>query len=454
MKLFDRVREFAAGEPFMILCLVLAYGSVAFDIPAVGICVMSVILAVLFVVTDDILLPMTPLVLLCALAFLCTEELWLLWLLIPLVGTLVYRFVRNLRLSRQAGNFYSLPGLVAVAVAVTLAGTFTVSVEEALQPIPLVMVLCLGVLMVPIYLFFKGGMVCRRTYNVPDKVAAIMYMLGMFLAFLILRLFIIHPELWESENVGLASSDYIWWRNGAATLMVMVLPFIFYYAIRHNPLHIFSAVFVYGAMVFSGSRGGLVCGGLMFLVSLLYFVHYQKKFGRLLWILLLLGAAMAFLFHRQIIDIGHHLLRLTFDLELLLKEDRVRFAIRSVEDFIKNPLFGVGFSYRGNYDIHELVVNWYHSLVPQIVGGMGLFGILAYGYQFVLRIRLIKKAPRDPYMDALALGYLAILVYSMIDPGLMTPYAILPTVFFVFMEEEAHPEPVRLFQKKNKTEKE
>ncbi len=453
MKLLDRVRDFAAGEPFMILCLILAYGSVAFNIPAVGICLMSLFLAVLFVITDDILLPMTPLLLLCGLAFLCTEQLWLLWLLIPLVGTLLYRFVRNLRLSRQAKNLYSLPGLVAVAVAVTLAGTFTVSVKEALHPIPLVMVLCLGALMIPIYLFFKGGMVCRRSYNVPDKVAGILYILGIFLAFLILRLFIIHPELWQSENVGLAISAYIWWRNGAATLMVMILPFIFYYAIRHNPLHILSAMLMYGAMLLSGSRGGLFCGGVVFVLCLFYFARYQKKGGRfVLWAILLLCAGMAALFHRQIIDIGHHLLRLTLDLDLLLQEDRVRFAIRSVEDFIKNPLFGVGFSYRGNYDIHELVVNWYHSLVPQIVGGMGLFGILAYGYQFALRIRLIKQAPRDPYMDALALGYFAILIYSMIDPGLMTPYAILPTVFFVFMEEESHPEPVRLFKKKKEKE--
>ena len=452
MKLLDRIRDFATTDAFMILCLLLAYGSVVFDIPAVGIGIMSVFLCVLFLITDDILLPMAPLLLLCCLAFLCTEQLYLLWLLIPLVGTLAYRFIRNLRLSRQAKHFYSLPAIIAVAVAVTLSGLFAMSPADYFQPIPLVNVLCIGIFMIPIYLFFKGGMVCRRSYDVADKVASIMYLLGMFLAFMILRLFLVHPELWDAENVALALSSIAWWRNGAATLTVMALPFVFYYAVQHHPLHLFSAAVIYGAAVLSGSRGALVCGGIQVLFCLIYFCHHRKK-ARLIVSFVLLGcAALALIFHRQLWDLAHHLLRLKLDLDLLMQEPRALLVFRSFEDFIRYPIFGTGFGYTGNYDICVLVVNWYHSLLPQIIGGMGVVGILAYGYQFYLRLRLMCTAPRTPYMGALILGYLGIFIYSQIDPGLMTPYAIVATAFFALMEEETHPAPLILRKRKKQEE--
>ena len=450
MKLIDRIRNFAATDIFMLLCLMVAYGCVAFEIPAVGIGLFSVVLCVLFVIEDDILLIITPLLMLCCLAFLCTEQLFLLWLLIPLIGTLAYRFIRNLRLAKQAGNFYSLSGLIAVTVAVTLSGLFVITPEEYFTPIPLVNMLCLGLFMIPIYFFFKGGMVSPRRYNVADKISANMYILGIFLAFMILRFFIVYPELWDADNVGEALSQYAWWRNGAATLVVMLFPFIFYYAIEHHPIHLLSVVLVYAAIVLSGSRGGLLCGGVEILLCLGYYCYYKKAHRRFVWIGLAVCAVVSLFFYRQIFEIGHHLLRVTLDFELLMQEDRVLFAIRSIDDFLKNPIFGVGFGYQGNYDIHVLHVNWYHSLLPQIVGGMGVVGIVAYAYQFAVRIRLMRAAPRTPYMGALILSYLGVLIYSQIDPGLVSPYAIVATVLFVLMEEESHPSPMLPLRKQHK----
>ena len=374
MKLLDRIRSFAATEAFMLVCFVLAYGSLAFGLPAVGVCLMAAILCVLFVITDDILIVTVPLLLLICLIFESFEKTWLLWLLIPLVITFGYRFVRNLHLSREAQNKYSLPGIIAVAVATTAAGLFTITPEEYFRPLALLNALSLGIFMIPIYLFFKGGTFSARPYRVQDRVPAIMYMLGVFLSCLILRLFIIHPELWHAENIGLAVSAYAWWRNGAATLTVMVLPFIFYFAVRHHPIHLLSVLFVYGAAVLSDSRGALVCGAIEIFICLFYFGRHQKKRRYIIWIFLGVCALLVAVFHRQFLELCHHLFRLTFDLELLLQEDRVLFAIRSIEDFFKNPIFGVGFGYLGNNDIHELVVNWYHSLLPQIVGGMGIVG--------------------------------------------------------------------------------
>ena len=36
---------------------------------------------------------------------------------------------------------------------------------------------------------------------------------------------------------------------------------------------------------------------------------------------------------------------------------------------------------------------WYHMMIPQIVGSMGLVGIAGYGFQIFGRLRLIFAVP-------------------------------------------------------------
>lgn len=447
-KLIDRARAFVASEIWLLTVFLIAYAAAILDIAAIGVAVLLLLLILLVLTSEDIYPALLPLLLCHALTFLCPDAKWLFWLAIPGVAALIYRFIRNLR---NVKNTYALPGLVAVAVAVSVGGLFSITPAEYCNPDALLCVLGLGVAVIAVYFLVKGSAPVQRDYCVADRVAMAMYLIGVFIAFLILRLFIIDPGLLENENVGLLLSSTAIWRNSAATVVVMSLPFIFYFAVKHHPIHLLSAVLVYGAAVISGSRGAAVCGAITFLMCVIYLLYYRKKMRLPILIAGVACLAAAFVFRGAIIDFCTSFLRFSFDWEELMQEARVQYIFRSVEDFLEAPIFGRGFAYTGNTDINEQAANWYHSLFPQLFGGLGIVGVLAYGYQFFLRVRLLAAAPREPFSVALILAYVGALIYSQIDPGIFSPYpfAILLVFFFVLAEESAMPN--LLLRKRKKT---
>ena len=80
-------------------------------------------------------------------------------------------------------------------------------------------------------------------------------------------------------------------------------------------------------------------------------------------------------------------------------------------------------------------VQWTHNYFLQIIGSMGLVGAVAYGYQLIVRIRLIF-CRIDPFRMAIALCFFGIFSISMLQPGEFCPmpYEILTLCLFVFLE--------------------
>ncbi len=446
-KLIDRACAFAASEMWLLAVFLIAYAAAILDMAAIGLAILLLLLTVLVLICEDIYPALLPLLLCHSLTFLCPDAKWLFFLAIPGGAALIYRFVRNLR---NVKNTYSLPGLIAVAIAVSLGGLFSITPREYFNPEALIYVLGLGVGVIAVYFLVKGSAPVRRDYCVFDRVAVAMYLIGVFIAFLILRLFVMDPSLLDSENVGLLLSSTAIWRNSAATVVVISLPFIFYFAIKHHPAHFLSALLVYGAAVVSGSRGAAVCGALTLMMCVICLLYYRKNMR--LPILLAGGVCfvVAFVFRGAIIDFCTHFLRFSFDIEELKQEVRVQYIFRSIEDFLAFPIFGRGLAYTGNMDLTQQPINWYHSLFPQLFGGLGIVGVLAYGYQFYLRVRVLAATPREPFFRSLILAYVGVLIYSQIDPGIFSPYpfAILLAFFFALAEESTTPKPLSLKRQK------
>ena len=78
---------------------------------------------------------------------------------------------------------------------------------------------------------------------------------------------------------------------------------------------------------------------------------------------------------------------------------------------------------------------WTHNYFLQIMGSMGIVGLLAYGYQLVVRARLVF-ARIDRFRMAVFLSYLGIFSISMLQPGEFCPmpYELLTVALFVFLE--------------------
>ena len=107
--------------------------------------------------------------------------------------------------------------------------------------------------------------------------------------------------------------------------------------------------------------------------------------------------------------------------------------------FLKSPLVGTGIldndlSY-GWYKKRG-ALTWYHMMISQVVGSMGIVGILAYGYQIFGRTRLIFKK-KNAWAMVLGISYLGILLMSQVNPGEFCPlpFELLTVLIFIFLEE-------------------
>ena len=103
-------------------------------------------------------------------------------------------------------------------------------------------------------------------------------------------------------------------------------------------------------------------------------------------------------------------------------------------------LFGVGIGYRGNTDLYNPAkgaMTWYHMWVAQVVGGLGIIGILTYGYQLIERIVLYFRN-RTLINLTFFLSYVGLFLMSQVNPGEFCPmpYAALAMTYFALIEEK------------------
>lgn len=79
---------------------------------------------------------------------------------------------------------------------------------------------------------------------------------------------------------------------------------------------------------------------------------------------------------------------------------------------------------------------FYHNSIAQIMGSMGLVGIAAYSVLMRDRIALLR-AGKTPFVRALALSYLGMLLISLTNPGEFCPFpnAALMVMVFTLAEE-------------------
>ena len=120
-------------------------------------------------------------------------------------------------------------------------------------------------------------------------------------------------------------------------------------------------------------------------------------------------------------------------------EARVKLLDRMISDFGKNPVFGVGIGYTGNSDIYNPVkgaLNWYHMWFAQVVGGLGIVGITAYGYQLIDRLIIFFRNANLINLTFM-LSYMGLFLMSQVNPGEFCPmpYTALAVTFFIIMEK-------------------
>ena len=425
---------------------------VAFRWEVVGALIFLGLIGVMLIGSDRLSDVWVPLILMTVFLTRCYDSYDTFIQFAPYIGVVIaavlFHIVYYWRKPTIGPSFY---GLCAVAVAVTFGGAFFISAADYFRPIMLYYVGCLGVLMPLLYLAAKPRV---------DDEARERFLRGLFLAGCLAAWSVVflYADDWMTFVIT-HSVPYFQPANNLATFFMMAMPTGFFFAKRKR-VWIISPVLMYLALLFCGSWGGLLLGTVEFLALLLFFCFYCSDWFRrtfcilyavlviALFIALLPKALILYGFDRIIDGFSDmttsELVRIFFYKVIDHQKGRLDLLARSFADFRSNPLFGVGLGYRGNSDIYDPVkgaMNWYHMWGPQILGSMGILGVLCYGYQLYGRIRLAITR-RGLTEVTLSLCYLGLFLMSQVNPGEFCPfpYAITATLIFVLIEPNEPPE--------------
>lgn len=102
-------------------------------------------------------------------------------------------------------------------------------------------------------------------------------------------------------------------------------------------------------------------------------------------------------------------------------------------------MFGIGLCSTRNADVFTGVEGsmvFYHNSLAQVMGSMGLVGIVAYGRLLHDRIALLRQGSRDPFVRILTLSYLGMFLISLCNPGEFCPFPNAALMVMVFAQAE------------------
>lgn len=430
------VRRFVGSRYFELLLFTLSAFITVFGLEFFGTILFVIIISVLLIVSDDILDTTLPFLLMCVFVSICYDSYDTFIVLAPLAvlpfGAIIYHFIKYKGKIKTGSTFY---GICAVAVAVSLSGLFRITSDEYFKVSSLYHTFGLGIGMMILYIMMKSQLQAseKSAEEQMKRFASIMYIMGAFACFVVISVYAkSFDEFFRSKSFIIFNS-----RNNYATYLMLAMPFPCYFALK-NRVHMLSLLGFYGCILLTNSRGGLIMGGIELLICLCYVFAFDKKHRKSYIAIYSVAAVVAVAISTIVISMYSR--RYINGSLFSSQEARALMFVRSLEDFLSAPIFGVGLGYAGNVDIYDPVsgaMNWYHMMIPQIIGSMGIVGIIAYSYQIFGRFRLWIKS-RDKLTTCLFLSYIGLLLMSQVNPGEFCPmpYEFIAVIIFILIENK------------------
>ncbi len=323
--------------------------------------------------------------------------------------------------------------LIFVSLAVTLGGVGGISSAEYFRIGGILHTVLLGVGMLALYILVKTLWHSNAQESLRESFCDAMVYTSLYCVFyLVVHRFFPSLSYVAGGQEQLPALGVGEFANNVSLFLVLCLPFIFGYAMKNNAYTLLSWV-VYAAIASSGSRTGILFGGIVMAVCYLWLIIKKEKYRIFNTVLLccIVIAGFLVLQHRFASEFS------TGTRILFFSTSDVRFKLvrRSIIDFFSAPIFGRGIGYIGNYDIYAAqptAMHWYHNFISQIFGSLGLVGAAAYLYMFLTKIRLLKTE-KSTFSGASAICYFALLLCSLTEPGIFSPIPCATLITFAFI---------------------
>ncbi len=429
----EKIRKFLTSDWFTVLLLAAASVFILTGSEIIGTVIFIVILGLVMLMTDDLIPALQIIVITSCFAIRCKhsyDDFIQFAFMIPPVAIMILSHFIIYRSGFRKGSL--LKGIIATSLAVTLGGVGIISAKEYFSLTSLFYIFMLGFATLIIYMYMNGALKMRKDYVFSDRFAKLM------VSIIIMLCICLAEEYLSRANELSEGFDILpfQWRNNGSTLLMLAMPFAFYLSAKKFG-YFFIGILSYVAILFTGSRGGMLFGlvelGICFVI--MFFV--DKKHRPLIGAIFGVALVVAFLLRNAIFDIvSYTVLRLISPSE---NEIRLQLIGRGIEDFKANPIFGRGIGYMGNNDVHhnaEFTLCWYHCSPIQIIGSFGIVGVAAYLFLFIEKIRTLVK--NFTFFNLMIFAsYIGLELMSLVNPGIFVPfpYLFMITIYFVIMEK-------------------
>lgn len=426
------LRAFLNSYFFYAFELLLAIFFVYFRIEVQGVLVFVALLSFILLVCDDIVSTTLPFLLVCTFATNCYNSFdtfigYAIYAPVILACVLFHFVVYK----KSYSIGFSFKGIFAVSLALILGGFGGYSLMEYAKGS--YYVLGLGVGMMIAYTLMKSEFSVKRNYDIKERFSVSMLLMALF-CIIVMILGKYYHQKYGAYYLGEYRPAFS--SNNLATLLIFTMPFPLYLAKKRALWVIFTPIILY-SIFYTGSRGGILMGFLEFIACIIYWIFSGNK--KIRGGVILMTAVACVLLAIVYKDVIYAKVYDLFELEKIKQESRFIMFFEAIENFKENPIFGTGIlddSIAYGQSNRKGTMTWYHMMVPQIIGSMGLVGVVAYAYQIWGRVKLIFTK-KNAWSLCLGISYLGILLMSQVNPGEFCPipFELLTVLLFIFQEE-------------------
>ena len=319
--------------------------------------------------------------------------------------------------------------LCVVTVALFLGGVLspyvTAYAEGILYTIPL------GPVLLIIYLYFANYVEYPEDFEIRQYFAFLLCLIGFIVSFEFLYYDynhnVLENNLFTNSEMGCGNVNMV------GTMLLIAIPATCYLLVKADNVYpyVLTVLAFYFIIYKTGSDGclGFACAFLPILAFFVFIRTKGKNHTRFKYITLTtLILVILFLI---LLIVKEKTSFITDIINKAKNSDSGRTALYNdaVRIFLENPLFGAGFGYH-NHQLYSPVgsggLRLYnsHSTLFQVMGSLGLTGLVAYTYYFYSRFRVLMDNPSD-FNLFLCISFIMCSCYGFVDT---VEFSTIPTM--------------------------
>lgn len=222
--------------------------------------------------------------------------------------------------------------------------------------------------------------------------------------------------------------------NNMGSLLGMMIPFPFFLTGkgRKVPLFYFTALAFFGGLIFTCSRGSILCGTVIFVASYILSLihsHNARSYIGIHILIASLGVIAIIVLFDKLVNLFSAFLAAGFD-----PYDRDIIYVEGLKQFFRFPVFGGSF-----YPVDYPLFSWatseefvsffpprWHNTIIQLLASCGIIGTIAYVFHRIQTVQLFFRRPARRNLFT-ALSIICLLMTSMLDNHM---FNIGPVLFY------------------------